>query len=229
MRVVGSGRNVEAIIGFRDMARILASERALIEAHRGVIDAGKKTKTQVQRAVYGQMALKSGRYSSYVVRNTRGVPRRERLSYEIFGVKGGIRVENYKGLKVLARTGRASRAFNKGRGFSDRGLVRSGVWNMPRVFKRSFAQGEGFFAILPGKGGKAPKAFWTYGLKPDQPRGPGGRFAESGRTYGKVRRLFGPSLMKEIPQGETLRTFQRVAPPLLAEKVTKRMAKIMKF
>ena len=66
-------------------------------------------------------------------------------------------------------------------------------------------------------------------LQACQPRDASGRFAPSGRTYGRVRRLFGPSLMKEIVKDEALATFERVGPPLLADKVLARMNRLLDF
>lgn len=233
MRVVRSCHNLHLILGFRDMAKVLGSPKGLTEMHRGVIDAGRKVKTKVQRAVKDQMALKPGNYSSYVVAGTRGVPRRPNLSYEIFGVKRGSKIENYKGLMALKGGGRAIVRLNSGRSDSDKGAVRSGVWNNPRVFKRSFVgTNGGYFAVRPasaGSTGRAPKAIWTFGHKPGQPRAGDGRFAPTGARYGKVRTLFGPSLMKEIPKDDSLAVFLKEGPKLLEFHVGKRLTKLMRF
>lgn len=232
MRIVQRGQNLHLILSFRDMAKHLTNERGRTELHRGVIDAGRKVKTKVQRAVNRQMALKPGNYNSYVVAGTRGVPRKENMSFEIFGVKHGTRIENYKGLMSVKQGGRAARRMNKGRDAGNKGTVRSAVWNNPRVFKRSFATGTGFFAFRPASAGTSkgtPKALWTFGLKEGQPRGAGGKFASSGKTYGKVRRLFGPSLMKEIPKDDSLAVFIADGPKLLEAAVSKRLTKLMRF
>ena len=79
--------------------------------------------------------------------NTRGTPKRAELAFEIYGVTGGQRIEEYKGLQVLKSAG----------GQADTGSVRSGVWNA-QEFQRSFAAKGGFFALLPGGTGKvAPR------------------------------------------------------------------------
>lgn len=232
MRIVVRKYNIRAVIGFRDLAATLASPKARTELHRGVIDAGRKVKTKVQKAVTRQMALKSGKYQSYVVSNTRGVPRKANLSFEIFSVKKGSSIEDYKGLMSVRSGGRAFRRMNAGRALDDKGTVRSSVWNNPRLFKRSFSAATGFFAFRPasaGSSGRAPKALWTYGLKPGQPRGADGRFAATGVRYGKVRRLFGPALGKEIPQDESLATFLREGPKELELHVSKRLKKLMRY
>ncbi len=228
MRVVVTGRNVIAVTQFRDLA-VTIDKRWEGEAMRGLTDAGRRTKTQVQRAVFKQMAMKPGTYTSFVVHNTRGVPRKKKLSFEIFSYRGGAKINQYKGLKDVAPRGAAARRLNEGRDPADRGTVRSGVWNRPRIFKRSFSYRKGWFAMLPGRTHKAPKLFWTYGWKKNQPRSADGRFARSKRRYGKIRRLFGPALSKEIPQGDSLVTFRKVAPKLMREKIDRRMAKLMKY
>lgn len=228
MRIVKTGKNLQLIGQFERMAERLASERGKTELHRGVVDAGRKMRTKVQRAVAHQMALRPGNYQSYVVAGTRGVSRPAILAFDIFGVKGGTDIEEYKGLMAVRRSNR----MNVGRSATERGTVRSAVWNNPRVFKRSFATDTGFYAIRPpedGTTGRAPKVLWTFGLKPGQPRGASGKFASSNVRYGKIRRLFGPSLMKEIPEDESLAVFITEGPGLLEMEVSKRLAKLMVF
>ena len=228
MRIVRTGSNLQLIGRFEKLAERLASQRAKVELQRGVVDAGRKIKTKVQRAVTHQMALRSGNYQSYVVAGTRGVSRPAILAFDIFGVKGGTDIEEYRGLKAVRRGNR----LNLGRKSMERGTVRSAVWNNPRVFKRSFATDSGFYAIRPASEGtttRAPKIFWTYGHKPGQPRGGDGRFAASNVQYGKIRRLFGPALLKEIPQDESLNVFLRDGPVLLEQAITKRVTKLMRF
>lgn len=219
---------MDAVGRFKNLAEMLASGRARTELQRGVVDAGRKVKTRVQKAVTKQMALLPGNYNSYVVAGTRGVSRPGILAFDIFGVKGGTHIEKYKGLRAV----KAGSALNKGRKGFDRGTVRSGVWNNPRIFKRSFATGGGFYAVRPASAGTskvAPRIFWTYGLKPNQPRGEGGRFVAQGKTYGKIRTLYGPSLMMEIPEDMSLAVFMKDGPPLLEQAVMKRVAKLMRY
>lgn len=230
MRVLVSKQNISLIPTLQTRMKILSDGKWRREAFRGVVDAGRKTKTQVQRSVHRQMATKN---YGFVVANTRGTPKQAELAYEIYALKGGQRIELYKGLKALAAGGMAAARMNLGRQSGEGGLVRSGVWNSPRTFKRSFSQNGGFFALLPASAGKgrstAPKALWTFGKKGNQPRGAGGRFAASSTTYGPIRRLYGPSLMKELIKDQSLATFQTVGPKLLEEKVMKRMEKLIKI
>jgi hypothetical protein len=227
MHIVKSGHNLLLVVKFREMAEELSSKRAQTEMYRGVVDAGRRVKTPVQKAVANQMALKPGRYQSYVVANTRGVGRPGILAYDIFAVKGGIKAENYKGLRSVG----AKSKLNKGIGLSDRGTVRSGVWNNPRIFKRSFEKNGNFYMMRSREAGvKAPRILWTHDNRSWQPRGPGGRFASTGQAkWGKVRQLYGPSLMEEIPQDDSAAIFDALGPKLLEEAVTKRMAKLMRF
>ena len=228
MRIIRTGKNLHLVTSFRKVPLVLASERAKTELQRGVTDAGRKVKTKVQRAVTAQMALKAGNYVGYVVAGTRGVPRKQLLAFDIFGVKGGTDIDEYKGLRSVSAKSR----LNVGRKGGDRGTVRSSVWNNPRIFKRSFEGNGGFYAMRPPSAGTssvAPKALWTYGLKPGQPRGADGRFAPTGVRYGKVRRLFGPALMKEIPEDASLDVFLRDGPVLLEQAVSKRLTKLMRF
>lgn len=225
MRIVVQKQNVHLVMTMRERAQIFASGRWKVEAYRGLDGAGRKTKTQVQRAVFKQMAMK--RYG-FVSGNTRGIGNQGSLTYQIFAAAGGQKIEEYKGLMAL-KIGRTAARYNAGRESADKGSVRSGVWNRPRVFKRSFATGEGYFAVLPGSRKRAPKAMWTYGHKPDQPRSADGKFAESNRTYGPIRRLFGPALRKEIPKDKSLATFQRFAPMMMEQKIVPRLEKLIKF
>lgn len=229
MRVVVGRSNMQSLHSFQRLAERLASGAGRTELQRGVTDAGRKVKTKVQKAVMKQMALLPGNYNSYVVAGTRGVPRPGLLAYDIFGIKGGTHIEKYRGLRAV----KSSSSLNKGRRGMERGTVRSGVWNNPRIFKRSFSTGAGgFYAIRPASAGTskvAPKIFWTFGRKPDQPRGADGKFAAQGKTYGKIRQLYGPSLMKEIPENLSLATFLKEGPPLLEQAVMKRVAKLMRF
>ncbi|MCO5730093.1 hypothetical protein [Rhizobium sp. SSA_523] len=229
MRIVIGRSGLSSLKNFEKLTELLASRRASTELMRGVIDAGRKTKTPVQKAVFRQMGLKSGNYNSHVVAGTRGVPRKEILAYDIFGVKGGAKIEAYKGLRSVGRGNK----LNVGRSGSDKGTVRSAVWNNPRIFKRSFeGNAGGFYAMRPASAGtstRAPKALWTFGLKVAQPRGAGGRFESPNVQYGKTRRLFGPSLMKEIPEDQSLATFLAVGPINLEQAVMRRVTKLMRY
>ncbi|WP_421983358.1 hypothetical protein [Roseibium sp.] len=224
--------NHEVMISVGRSIRVMVSPKFRKELHRGVIDTGRKTKTRVQKAVYLQMGLKSGRYQKSVVAHTRGVPREASLSYEIFSVRRGAPIEEYKGLRSVKSGGDAFKRMNASRSALETGTVRSGVWNVPRVFKRSFETNGKFKAFRPASAGTsstAPRALWTFGRKVGQPRDGSGRFMSTGKRYGKIRSLYGPALRDEIPQGDSLQTFQTYAPRELEIQVTKRLEKIMRY
>ena len=220
MRIVATFADRKTLRSFERMAGNLADGRWKKDASRGVVDAGRKTKTQVQRAVAKQMAIAAGQYQGLVVPGMRQKNDAAAMSSTIFAIPGGQRIEKYKGLRSVKRPSKSG----------DGGSVKSAVWNAPRIFARSFAADDGYFATLPGgKSTTAPKRLWTFGAKPDQPRGEGGRFASTGVKYGKIRRLYGPSLRDEIGEGEALATFVRVAPVELETKVSKRLERHLKF
>lgn len=211
------------------------------EMYRGVRDAGKKMLTVVRKTAVKQMGLKPGLYGSFVVANTQGIPNKLELSYSIAGGRKGAPIENYKGLKVLAAGGKPSRAGNKGRAVYDRGVVKSSVWNVARIFKRSFSTGTGLWAFRPGNGTRSfvPKSQWTFGAKPNQLRDGDGRFVSKHgpRGKGKVRRLYGPSLYKELSDGNSVKKgpnmihmrFMKEGPAELEMQVNKRLAKFVKY
>ena len=121
MRLIVERQRLELVASMQESARLLASRRWQEGAFRGVVDPGRRTKTQVQRAVHEQMATK--RYG-LVSAKTRGTPKRAELVFEIHGVTGGQRIEQYKGLQVLKSAG----------GQAETGSVQSGVWNAPEFF-----------------------------------------------------------------------------------------------
>lgn len=225
-------KNLANLVKFHELSRLISSPSTKEELGRGVQDAGRKVKTKVQKAVKVQMALKDGHYSSYVVANTRGTPDRANLAFHIRASMKGAQIEAFKGLRALSPTGAVAKKMNAGRSAIDAGTVRSGVWNRPRTFKRSFTSGGGFFALRPGKNGrtsaKLPKAFWTFGNK-NQPRGAGGRFVSRGQKGFTVRKLYGPALGKELDKDMSLSTFLTEGPKELEIQVEKRIARIMRW
>ncbi|MGH0004870.1 hypothetical protein ACQU0X_32820 [Pseudovibrio ascidiaceicola] len=222
---------IKHLVSFQKHSQLLANGKWKQEAQRGVMAATKKVKTKVQRATFNQMGLLGGNYQSYVVRNTRAFSKPSELTGIIVANNKGAKVELYKGLRALSAKGRTAKKFNAGRSVDDAGFVRSGVWNAPRTFKRSFSASGVFFSLIPG--GKTssalPKAFWTYGKKAGQPRDTRGRFKSSQRPGYRVRRLFGPALGKEMQKDKALQTFQQEAPKELKLQVEKRIAKLVKF
>ncbi|MEE2952238.1 MAG: hypothetical protein VYD57_13460 [Pseudomonadota bacterium] len=229
MKLTLSG-DLKNLRSFKNLAGRLSDEKWKREAHRGVVDAARKTKTATQRAVYKQSGFKAGTYQANVVAHTRLSTDEGSLSARIFAVRGGQPIDEYRGLRVLSRGNKPMTT----------GLVKSGVWNAPRVFKRSFGAerqsiyfgrgGSGYFALLPGTGNSVlPPELWSFGAK-DQPRDARGRFIKGeGQGYGRKRELYGPSLRKELVKGESLAVFHRIAPVEMEEKVKRRVQKLMRF
>lgn len=229
MYVVRSFQNLLVVGQFAHMAKRLSSSRAKKELFRGVMDAGRLMKTDTQRVVTAQMALKQGRYQSYVVANTRGVGNEAMLAYDIFSMRGGIKVQNYKGLRSVSSASRLAKSMNSGRDDFDKGAVRSSVWNNPRIFKRSFEHGGKFYMMRSREAGvQAPRIFWTHDDRSWQPRS-GGRFASTGAKWGKIRQLYGPALSKEIPEGDSAANFMARAPLVLEHSVGKRIDKLLRY
>lgn len=217
---------------FQQVSKKLGEPRLRKELHRAVIDAGRQTRTQVQRAVAQQMAVAPGAYQRYVVANMRFRSNQSQLSATLLASEKGGQITDFKGLRALKAGGRASRVANRGRGFP--GQVRSGVWNNSRVFKRSYeGAGGGYFALIRANGARGnstmPKAFWTHDSRANQDRDAQGRFAKMGAQKWRTRRLRGPALNKELDKDQSLATFMRVGPEKLERLVTRKMVSIMKW
>lgn len=238
MRIVVGRSDLRPLKGFERLVDLLASNRGRGELFRGVVDAGRKTKTPVQKAVFRQMGLKPGTYNSVVVAGTRGIPRRELLAYDIYGVKGGQKIQLYKGLKVqkifVPQSG--AHRYSKVRAQINPGTIGSAIWNVPRVFQRSYSSGSNLFAIRANDGGgpgKAPRTLWSHDERKWQPRDMAtGRFLPDPKNrlnWAASRILYGPSLMKEIPEDQSLITFLTVGPANLEVAVMKRVTKLMRF
>lgn len=216
---------------FEKLAARLATPRALKSLHQGVINAGRKTKTQVQRAVRDQMAVAPGSYQKYVVANMRFRSNQAAMSATISASQKGGEITDFKGLKSLSSKGRAVRRYNPGKSF--RGTIRSEVWNKARVFQRSFLGSSGKYLALIRGGGKSnstmPKEFWTHDSRSWQARSADGRFAKMGAQKWRVRRLRGPALNKELDQGQSVAKFLSFGPAELERQIEKRLETIMKW
>lgn len=218
------------LVKFNELPKLIAKPSSMRELQRGVIDAARKTRTKVRRAVKEQMGVAAGSYQSYVVANT-GLRASGPLSASIWASAKGGQITDFKGLRALSVTGRAAARANRGNSF--KGTVRSQVWNNPRVFKRSFESNGGYFALIRANGAKSnstmPKAFWTHGSRADQDRDSAGRFADTGAQKWRTRRLRGPAINKELDKGQTLATFMRYGPEELEAQTMKRLSRILKW
>lgn len=238
MRIVVS-KKLRHFHGFRAVAKKLAIQKWKPEVHRGVIDAGRKTRTQVRRALRHQMAVAGGHYQRYIVQNTKSRNSQVDLSYTIFSYDKGDYITTYKGLRALSTKGKAARRFNSGRLPLNQGFVRSSVWNAPRTFQRSFATSGGYFAWIPSDtprkknpktGSYMPRSLWTRDSRYWQPRDEQGRFSETGaKRKFKVRKLYGPAINKELVLDESIKVFNEKGPQFLIEATNKRIARLLKY
>lgn len=230
MQIVVS-KNLGNLVKFNELPKLIARPSAMRDLHRGVIDAARKTRTKVRRAVRDQMGVKPGSYQSYVVANTGLRTSGPPLQASIWASAKGGQIDDFKGLRALAMNGRVSKAANRGKGF--KGTVRSAVWGKPRVFKRSFADNGGFFALIRANGAKSnstmPRAFWTHDSRANQPRDGEGQFAKTGAQKWRTRRLRGPAINKELDKGQTLATFMSYGPQELEAQTMKRLSRILKW
>ncbi len=178
-------------------------ERAL---HEGVRAAGDKVRTVIRKTLYHQMGVRTyGR----IVRATRSyIP--ARMQYAIDGSGKGLPITDFS---VRAKK-RASLRWSPSehwrvqtRGKDGRfGVIKkadeAGVtakpWRVVHNFKRSFVDSSGVFrAMLPGK------------------------------TKGRGRKLYGPSVAKEIVRGATAEAFERDGQRELQIQVGKKLARIL--
>lgn len=223
-------RRLQNFHKFGQIAHRIQNKTVQRELHRGVIDAGRKTRTQVRKAVREQMGVAPGSYTSYVVANT-GLRSGGNLQVSIWASAKGGQITDFKGLKALSPKGRLARRTNKGKNFP--GLVRSEVWNQSRVFKRSFAQNGGYFALIRASGAPSnstmPRAFWTADNHLTQPRDAMGRFADTGAQKWRLRRLRGPAINKELDKGQSLHVFMTFGPAELERQTNKRIDRILKW
>lgn len=223
-------KKLHHLIAFEEVVKKVGRKAFMTELGRGVIDAGRRTRTKVRKAVKEQMAIAPGSYQSYVVANT-GLRNHGPLSVGIWASAKGGQITDFKGLRSLSLKGRAIRKANRGMSF--KGQVRSSVWNAPRVFKRSFANNGGYFALIRANGARSnstmPRAFWTHDARTNQARDSQGRFADTGAQKWRTRRLRGPAINKELDKGMTLQTFMTFGPEELERQTMKRIDRILKW
>jgi len=225
-------RKMTNFVRFQELSKKAQSRSWRGELHKGVIDAARKTRTRVQKAVKEQMGVAPGSYQSYVVRNMRFRSNQADLSATISASAKGGQITDFKGLRSLGVGGRAARVANRGRSFP--GQVKSAVWNAPRVFQRSFmAASGGYFALIRASGARGnstmPKAFWTHDSRSWQARDGQGQFAKMGAQKWRVRRLRGPAIGKELDKGQSLQVFLSYGPAELERQVMRRVERIMKW
>ena len=209
-------------------AKALASERWRTEAFRAVVDAGRRTKTQVQRAVHKQMATR--RYSM-VTSNTRGTPKRADLAYEIYAFIGGQRIEEYKGLQALAGRRQGGRQVQRrSHGWRSRhGPV--GCLECRRACSSDRSQPTAVSSLCC-------QAATALGRRRHCGRSAGRNSSRATRRGASLRPVAptvrsagcsGRLCARSSSRMNSLATFRRVGPTMLEQKVMKRIGKYMRL
>lgn len=163
----------------------------------GLNQGGDKVRTEVRRVLQVQMGTRTYRA---ITSNTRSIRATGgALAYEIIGSPKPLKIEEFRiqsrGPKRLGDWRDQSRVSGRFGPIKAKGSVVAAPWAVSRAFKRSFdLVGKGLVAIRPANAGK------------------------SGR-----RLLYGPTVAKEMLQGETPRAFTRSAarhvPPIILARL----------
>lgn len=183
-------------------------DKARLEMARGLARGGEKLRTPVRRALKEQTSVK--RYGT-IVAKTRGWLDAGALEYTIEA--------SGKGLPIQEFAFRFSRSKNA--------MVR---WSKNEHWRLQKRDGMGRFGPLPEIDSKGVSAkMWAkqhaFARSFNHPeRGP-----VMQRVAGKrgLRKLYGPSLPKELTVDRTADTFQRLARTMVLEQVEKRLARLM--
>jgi hypothetical protein len=196
---------IRFIVASRNLAGE-AGQRIMRESLRA---AGLKTRTQVRRALKEQTGAKrAGAINS----RTRSYVHEGGLAFSIEGSGKGLPISEFR-----IRASRSKKV--------------AGRWSPREHWRLQPRDGSGRFGKLvdPGTGGDVSASPWNVGrvfkrsfVHPT--RGP-----VMVRSTGKkqLRRLFGPSIAKEIVQGQSLSTFQAVGVRELATDLPRRMARLL--
>ncbi|MBX9738686.1 MAG: hypothetical protein K2X62_01360 [Beijerinckiaceae bacterium] len=186
----------------------MMSANARQEMARGLARGGEKLRTPVRRALKEQTSVK--RYGT-IVANTRGWRDASALTYTIEA--------SGKGLPLSEFPHKASR--------SKRLALR---WSAKEHWRLQKRDGSGRFGVLPGMNDTGVSAtmwmkkrgFVRSFVHPQ--RGP-----LMQRVAGKkgMRKIYGPSLPKELTIGRTAQTFQRLARSIVMDEIEKRLARLM--
>lgn len=173
----------------------------------GLNQGGDKVRTEVRRVLQVQMGTKTYRAITSNTRTVRATANGSGLwsiggggyAYQIIGSPKPIKIEEFRiqsrGPKRLGDWRDQSRVSGRFGPIKAKGSVVAAPWAVSRAFKRSFdLVGKGLVAIRPASAGK------------------GGR-----------RLLYGPTVAKEMLQGETPRAFTRSAarhvPPIILARL----------
>lgn len=198
----------DAILARFGAAIDMMSTKARQEMARGLARGGEKLRTPVRRALKEQTSVK--RYGT-IVANTRGWLDAGALQYTIEA--------SGKGLPLSEFPHKASR--------SKRLALR---WSAKEHWRLQKRDGSGRFSALPAMNDSGVSA--TMWLKK---RGFARSFVhpERGplmqRVPGKrsLRKIYGPSLPKELTIGRTAETFQRQARSMVIDEIEKRLQRLL--
>lgn len=183
-------------------------DKARLEMARGLARGGEKLRTPVRRALKEQTSVK--RYGS-IVAKTRSWLDAGALEYTIEASGKGLPIQEF--------------AFRYSR--SKNAMVR---WSKREHWRLQKRDALGRFGPLPEVDSKGVSAtMWgsrkTFARSFGHPeRGP-----VMQRVPGKqgLRKIYGPSLPKELTIDRTADTFQRLARTMVVEQVEKRLARLM--
>ena len=165
----------------------------------GLNQGGDKVRTEVRRVLQVQMGTRTYRA---ITSNTRSIRATGgTLAYQIIGSRTPLEIKEFRiqsrGPKRLGDWRDQSRIGGRFGPIKAQGNVVAAPWSVSRAFKRSFdLVGKGLVSTRPAEGGK---------------------------SRGSRRLLYGPTVAKEMLQGETPRAFVRAAarhvPPIILARL----------
>lgn len=181
-------------------------EKAQRAMREGLQEGGNKVRTKVRKALQKQMGVTK---YGVIVSNTTGTIANAGLNYIIRGTGKGLPIENFpvKGKAAGGADRWSRRRHYLLQGRDGRGRfgklkdtpdeVTASPWAVSRTFKRSFVGGGGYRAAIPH----------------------GGKF--------RIRKLYGPSVAKEIVKDASLASFQASVRIDVAPAIEKRLARVL--
>ena len=198
----------DAILARFGAAIDMMSTKARQEMARGLARGGEKLRTPVRRALKEQTSVK--RYGT-IVANTRGWLDAGALQYTIEA--------SGKGLPLSEFPHKASR--------SKRLALR---WSAKEHWRLQKRDGSGRFGALPAMNDSGisgtmwmkKRGFARSFVHPQ--RGPLMQRVARKRS---LRKIYGPSLPKELTIGRTAQTFERLARSIVMDEIEKRLARLL--
>lgn len=152
MRVVITERGEGFDVVVKALSRLDGRGRQAMS--RGLIDGGRKMRTQVRLAVREQTGLKR----PYVSRTITGHLHADGMAYVIAGTGRGPKITELRSVTGRKRRQRVQRRNARGQFKAlrpdlafERGLVRATIWGKRRRFARSYVDDRGRFRVLRDK------------------------------------------------------------------------------